>query len=296
MRYGSVCSGIEGFSVAVNALPWKAEWFCEIEPFCCQLLKERYPEVPNYGDITKKAPTAFKPVELIVGGTPCQSFSVQGKRLGMDDDRGQLSLRFCEIVACVNPRWVIWENVPNSLNVDRGEAFASIVRRLDELGYFCAWRVLDSRFFGVAQRRRRVFLVASNRSWRHAGAVLFEPRTDAKDVASSRKVQARKLLDGCAKDGVIGWSGDETPKCGIEVVPTLRASQGGEGVGVFMDGRMSRLTINEWERLQGFEDDYTSIEGATERQRKHALGNSFAVPVMRWIAHRIATVDDARPV
>lgn len=293
MKYGSVCSGIEGFSVAVAALNWSPVWFAEIDPFCRDLLATRYPGVTNYGDITAKPVESFAPVDLIVGGTPCQSFSVQGKRLGMDDERGQLSLRFCDLVASCEPRWVIWENVPHSLNVDGGEAFASIIRRLDELRYFCAWRVLDSRFFGVAQRRRRIFLVASNRSWRHAGAVLFEPRTDAKDVATTRKVQARKLLDACAKDGVIGWSGDETPKCGLEVVPTLRASQGGEGVGVFMDGRMSRLTINEWERLQGFEDDYTRIEGWSERQRRHAIGNSFAVPVMRWITQRIAAVDDA---
>ena len=292
MRYGSVCSGIEAFSVAVSHAPqWTPAWFAEIDPFCCDLLKQRYPGVSNYGDIVAKPIDEFAPVDIVVGGTPCQSFSVQGNRQGLDDERGQLALRFCEIVAQCNPRWVLWENVPGALSHERGEAFACLLHRLGKLGYFCAWRILDARHFGVAQRRRRVFLVGCRRSWRHAGAVLFEPRADGKDVGAAGKVQAGKRVDPRAKGHVIGWSGDTTPKFGINVVPTLRASQGGEGVGVIIDGRMSRLTINEWERLQGFPDDYTKLEGWSERHRRHALGNSFAVPVVRWIAERIEAAD-----
>lgn len=291
ITYGSVCSGIEAFSVAVSGMPFTPVWLAEIEPFCVDLLAARYPGVPNYGDITKRHEDAFAPVDVVIGGTPCQSFSINGKRHGLADARGQLSMRFCDIVASCQPRWVVWENVEHALRVDGGRAFACILRRLGQLGYFSAWRVLDARYFGVAQRRRRVFLVASNRSWRNAGAVLFEPRTDGKDAVTAAEIQAKQRAVTGIGGGAIGWTGDETPKCGIECVPTLRAQQGGEGVGVFMHGKCSKLTVNEWERLQGFPDDYTKISGWSESARRKALGNSFCVNVVRWIAKRIEAVD-----
>ena len=293
MNYGSVCSGIEGFSVAVDGLGWCAKWFAEIDPFCCDLLEARYPGVPNYGDIAQADFRRFAKVDVVVGGTPCQSFSIQGNRQGMGDARGQLARSFAEIVAVSRPRWVVWENVPHALHVDDGRAFASILRGLVDCGYCCAWRVLDAQYFGVPQRRRRLFLVGHIGEIGCAAAVLFEPSANRKHAETTRKIQARERVDEGAKKvpGVIGWSGDETPKCGLGVVPTLRASQGGEGVGIVSGNVGAKLTITEWERLQGFPDGYTKLDGWSESKRRHALGNSFAVPVMRWIAQGIAAVD-----
>jgi DNA (cytosine-5)-methyltransferase 1 len=293
VRYGSVCSGIEAFSVAVNALGWQPQWFAEIDPFCCEVLKRHYPEVLNHGDITQTPLDKFEPVDVVVGGTPCQSFSIQGSKRGLADPRGQLAIRFCEIVSRCRPRWVIWENVANVVNVNGGADFESFLSSVEKCGYSLAWRVLDAQFFGVPQRRRRVFVVGHYRHWGYAAAALFEPRANREDAGPSRKVQARKLLDRCAKDGAIGWSGDETPKGGVNVIPTLRASQGGEGVGVVLGRDVIRLNAKEWERAQGIPDDYTKLAGWSDSQRRKALGNSFAVPVMRWIAEGIADIEAA---
>lgn len=283
MKYGSVCSGIEAARVAFPD-HWQADWFAEIDPFCCALLKDKYPEVPNLGDITSR--TLFPKVDLVIGGTPCQSFSIQGLRKGMDDDRGKLTLRFCEIVRDARPRWVIWENVPNVLQSDGGRAFGGFVGALGELGYGFAYRVLDAQFFGVPQRRRRVFVVA-NPDWRRAAAVLFDRPQHSEAAGAAYEIQQeRQSADGLFEP-LLGWTGDETPKHAVEVVPTLRAQQGGEGVGYIGRGGLDRLTVTEWERLQGLPDDYTKLEGWSDRARRTAIGNSFAVPVVRWIANRI---------
>lgn len=163
-RYLSVCSGMEAASVAWHHLGWKPIGFSEIEPFPCEILKQRFPNVPNYGDLTKHAEWPIEPgsVDLIVGGTPCQAFSVAGLRKGLDDPRGNLALVFLAMADRLRPRWLVWENVPGVLSSSGGRDFGSFIGALAELGYGFAWRVLDSQHFGVAQRRRRVFLVATS--------------------------------------------------------------------------------------------------------------------------------------
>lgn len=289
--YGSVCSGIEAFSQATRDISgWRAGWFSEILPFCNDLLQHHYPEVPNLGDITQTSLQSFTPVDLVVGGTPCQSFSVQGARQGLADARGQLSLRFCDIVAHCQPEWVLWENVPHALRVESGRAFAAITGRLSQLGYHLAWRVLDARYFGVAQRRRRLFLVGNRRSTRRAAEALFEREAAPPHDRAAGEMAHWMEKQSTAPSSVemLGWTGDETPKFEIEATPTLRASQGGEGVG-FVRGRVAaKLTVEEWELLQGFYEGYTKIENWSDSQRRKALGNTFPVPVLRWIAQRIA--------
>lgn len=287
--YGSVCSGIEAFSLAVQPLKhWRASWFSEIDPFCNAVLEARYPGVVNHGDIEKTPPQSFAEVDLIVGGTPCQSFSIQGARGGLADARGQLSLRYCDLVARCKPEWVLWENVPNALRVESGQAFAAIAGRLSQLGYHLAWRVLDSRYFGVPQRRRRLFLVGNNRSPARAAAALFERGANPETPAAARQVRTQKRSTLPSAREMLGWTGDETPKFEIEATPTLRASQGGEGVGFVRGGVAAKLTIEEWEILQGFYEGYTDIEGWGVSHRRKALGNAFPVPVLRWIAGRIS--------
>lgn len=187
MRYLSVCSGIEAASVAWEPLGWEAAAFSEIEPFPCAVLAARFPTVPNMGDMTAISELDLErigPVDLLVGGTPCQSFSVAGRRAGLADVRGQLALSYARIAGAAKPRWVVWENVPGVLSADGGWAFAAFVRSLVELGYRCAWRVLDAQYVGVPQRRRRVFVVGHLGAGPGAESVLFEPEGGARNPAA----------------------------------------------------------------------------------------------------------------
>jgi DNA (cytosine-5)-methyltransferase 1 len=219
MKFGSVCSGIEAASVAWEPLGWKAAWFSEIEPFPSAVLKHHYPDTPNLGDMTA-LPDRIKSGEvqapdLFCGGTPCQAFSVAGLRKSLDDARGNLSLTFCEIANAIDnvrrargepAAIVFWENVPGVLNT-KDNAFGCFLAGLagEELPLLppggkwtnagcvfgseraVAWRVLDAQHFGVAQRRRRVFVVASARDDFDPAAVLFEFDGVRRDSAPSRE-------------------------------------------------------------------------------------------------------------
>lgn len=187
MRYISVCSGIEAASVAWEPLGWKPVAFSEIEKFPCRVLKHRFPDVPNRGDMTKFEEWPDEPVDLLVGGTPCQSFSVAGKRGGMDDPRGQLAFAYAGILAKYRPRWLVWENVPGVLSSNKGRDFAAFVGELVKLGYGVCWRMLDAQHFGVPQRRKRIFAVGYLGDWRPAAAVLFERQSCPGDFAPGRK-------------------------------------------------------------------------------------------------------------
>jgi len=191
MRYISVCSGIEAASVAWEPLGWKPAAFSEIEKFPCRVLKHRFPDVPNRGDMTKFEEWPDEPVDLLVGGTPCQSFSVAGKRGGMDDPRGQLAFAYAGILAKYRPRWLVWENVPGVLSSNKGRDFASFVRELVKLGYGVCWRMLDAQHFGVPQRRKRIFAVGYLGDWRLAAAVLFERQSCPGDFAPGGKTGER---------------------------------------------------------------------------------------------------------
>ena len=187
MKYLSVCSGIEAASVAWHPLGWEPAAFCEIEPFPSAVLKERYPHVVNYGDFTRLSepdhPVRSTPIDILVGGTPCQAFSVAGLRRGLADARGGLTLEFVRLAQALRPRWIVWENVPGVLSQDGGRAFGAFLGALGELGYGFAYRVLDAQYarvdgypYAVPQRRRRVFLVGhSGGDAARAASVLFEP-------------------------------------------------------------------------------------------------------------------------
>lgn len=395
MRFGSVCSGIEAASVAWEPLGWKAAWFSEIEPFPCAALKHHYPDVPNYGDMTTlperilsgevEAPAIF------AGGTPCQAFSVAGNRKSLDDARGNLSLTFCEIADAIDtirqqrnelPVIIFWENVPGCLNTNDnffGCFLAELAGetvplqpsggRWTDAGVVLgpkraiAWRVCDAQYFGLAQRRRRVFVVASAREGFNPAEILFEFDSVRRDSAPSR--EARKGIAADAQSGVIGnrmtafgeYVADETAStikmrdykdatdliCAEVSPPHAFKIRGGcegggkgylgqdeqvcmitcghdqqvavpyqdvvgalcardyKGVGNQYVGEdkviatqyaVRRLTPIECERLQGFPDNYTNIPWrnkpeAPDGPRYKALGNSWAVPVVRWIGKRI---------
>lgn len=339
MRYISLFSGIEAATVAWEPLGWKPVCFAELDPFPCAVLEHRYPDVPNVGDVTKVNWKKFKgKCDVVVGGSPCQSFSVAGKREGLSGESG-LMFEYVRAVREVRPRWFLWENVPGALSSEGGEAFRQLLSEMDKLGYGLAWRVLDAQFFGVAQRRRRVFLVG------RLGAcppveVLFEPEGMRGDHPSSR--EKRQELAAAAERGAssagfkfhqgagagnIGWESEQSPTCtadwhnpavciAVAVDPVICMADDNAKAAIDEDmcgslkvggsapsiaqGRMvvRRLTPKECERLQGFQDDWTKVpyrgkpaEECPDGPRYKAIGNSFAVPVVRWIGERIAMAD-----
>ena len=208
MRYLSVCSGIEAATVAWHSLGWTPVAFSEIESFPAAVLAHHYPKVPNLGDMTKYEEWPDEPINLLVGGTPCQSFSVAGLRKGLADPRGNLMLTYGAIARRYRPEWLVWENVPGVLSSNGGRDFGIFLGMLAELGYGFAYRVLDAQYFGVAQRRRRVFVVANARSWQRAAAVLFESHSLQGHPAPSR--EAKKDVAGTftARANSGGWSQD----------------------------------------------------------------------------------------
>jgi DNA (cytosine-5)-methyltransferase 1 len=188
MKYLSLCSGIEAATVAWHPLGWEAVAYSEIERFPSEVLAHHYPSTPNLGDMTKFKEWNFESdVDLLVGGTPCQSFSVAGLRKGLDDPRGNLMLTYLAIADKYRPRWLVWENVPGVLSSNGGKDFGVFLGALGELGYGFAYRVLDAQYFGVAQRRRRVFVVGYLGDWRAAAAVLFERHSLQGHPAPSRE-------------------------------------------------------------------------------------------------------------
>ena len=174
MNYLSVCSGIEAATCAWHDLGWRPVGFSEIEPFPSAVLKHHYPSVPNLGDMTKYKEWNLDSIGLLVGGTPCQSFSVAGLRKGLEDPRGNLALSYVGILDHFRPKWFVWENVPGVLSSNGGRDFGSFLGALVKIGYGWSYRVLDAQYFGVPQRRRRVFVVGCLGDWESAAKVLFE--------------------------------------------------------------------------------------------------------------------------
>jgi DNA (cytosine-5)-methyltransferase 1 len=356
MRYLDVCAGISASSVAWKPLGWKAAAYSEIESAPRAILEHRQGALPVgwdhhhapgsnttplFGDFTQIEAHHVGPIDLLVGGTPCQDFSVAGLRAGLDGDRGNLSLEFLRLADRTRPRWVVWENVPGVLSQDEGRAFGAIIGGLGELGYGAAYRVLDAQFFGLAQRRRRVFVVGYLGDWRRGSAVLFERSCLSGHPAPRRQGQtpvAGTLAAGAHPGGFNGqdayagnliacrvsgnagaWdTGDRTDALTaahdgaaqrlvafaqnqrnevrlMDIAGACAAEAGMKQTTYVRTPRVRKMTPREWERLQGFPDDYTLVphrgKPMADGPRYKALGNSMAVPVMRWIGERIAAVD-----
>jgi DNA (cytosine-5)-methyltransferase 1 len=227
MKYLSLCSGIEAATVAWHPLGWEAVAYSEIERFPSEVLAHHYPNTPNLGDMTKfKEWTNVSNVDVLVGGTPCQSFSVAGLRKGLDDPRGNLMLTYLAIADKYRPKWLVWENVPGVLSSNGGHDFASFLRGLGELGYGFAYRVLDAQYFGVAQRRRRVFVVGYLGDWQRAAAVLFERDSLCGNPAPSR--QKREGVAGTitTRTGVSRNNHEECVTWPAEISSTLDTTFG----------------------------------------------------------------------
>jgi DNA (cytosine-5)-methyltransferase 1 len=350
------------------ALAWLgASFFSEIEKFPREVLAYHYPDVPLHGDFTTIGENQYGSIDFLVGGTPCQSFSVAGLRKGLDDERGNLSLEFIKLAQRVRPRWVVWENVPGVLSSNGGRDFGSFLGALGEIGYGFAYRVLDAQYFGVAQRRRRVFVVGYFGDWRRAAAVLFERESLRGNPAPSRE-KGKKPAPTVTAGPPFSRTGNDRVECDANVTNwpakvacTLNAAfaekqgledqhinggaslfvpqtigpltagmskgpRGTEGLesnhvlafpsnanadsmaaigndlsptlkhdpmAIQREMAVRRITPTECERLQGFPDGYTNIKDkCPDGPRYKALGNSMAVPVMKWIGERIQMVEN----
>jgi len=237
VNYLSVCSGIEAATVAWHHMGWKPVGFSEIEKFPSQVLAHHYPQVTNFGDMTKyKEWKLDDSIGLLVGGTPCQSFSVAGLRKGLDDPRGNLALTYVGILDKFRPKWCVWENVPGVLSSGGGRDFGSFIGALAELGYGWAYRVLDAQNFGVAQRRRRVFVVGCLGGWESAAEVLFESESLSGDIKQGKKTRKNitKYPPDCvgtllARDykGLGSFDHDKMIVHAADKCPTITASGSG---------------------------------------------------------------------
>lgn len=368
MTFGSVCSGILGAELAWEPLGWKPLWCAEIDRFPCAVINYRRKDLVNLGDFTQPDPPPAA-VDVLVGGTPCQSFSAAGQRGGLDDPRGDLALQFAELAVRVGARWVVWENVPGVLSSGEGRDFGTFLGALVERGYHLAYRVLDAKFWRLAQQRRRVFVVGYLGDWRPPAAVLFEPPSLQGDLGESQPA-GTPFIDGTGKsfascvetnptggldsqnlvsrsllakgnpswcpsvetlvshtlgasrspdDGAGAFIGFDPSKLGqnnanpqpgnvsptllgdpksrAAVARTLRARHDSGGdpsrdTWAQHPAGVRKLTPLEYERLQGFPDNWTLIPGASDSARYKAIGNAFPVPVVRWIGERIQMVEE----
>ena len=256
MRYGSVCSGVEAATVAWHELGWKPQWFSEIEQFPSAVLKHHYPNIPNMGDMTKHKEWKNGAIDLLVGGTPCQSFSVAGLRKGLDDPRGNLMLTYLAIAEQYRAKWLVWENVPGVLSSNGGKDFGAFLGALGELGYGFAYRVLDAQYFGVPQRRKRVFVVGCLGDWPSAAAVLFESHSLQRHSAPRRQ-KGQKPSPTVTTGAPFSRTGNEQVECDA-IVPFRSSSFGGfqKGVGTLRASRLGdeTLTIGTLDTQCGFQN------------------------------------------
>jgi DNA (cytosine-5)-methyltransferase 1 len=215
MKYLSVCSGIEAATVAWHSLGCEAVAYSEIEPFPSAVLAHHYPDTPNLGDMTKYRgwdSGKIGSIDVLAGGTPCQSFSVAGLRQGLKDPRGNLMLTYLGIADRYRPRWLVWENVPGVLSSDGGRDFGTFLGALAKLGYGWAYRILDAQWFGVAQRRKRVFVVGHLGNASRAAKVLFESESVCRNSVPSR--EKGKKVAGAIGARTCRSSGVQDAECG----------------------------------------------------------------------------------
>jgi len=264
MRYGSVCSGVEAATLAWHPLGWEASFYSEIEKFPRAVLAHHYPDTPLHGDFTTIGADEYEPIDLLVGGTPCQSFSVAGLRKGMADDRGNLALEFLKLAERTRAQWVVWENVPGVLSSNGGRDLGSFLGGLGEIGYGYAYRILNAQYFGVPQRRRRIFLVGYLGDWRPPVSVLFERQSLYGHPPPSRKERQTIAEETGGSPPGRGWPVNTTPtlnaafgeKQGLEdqhalggaglFVPHSVMSDGQANATVMEDGTVPTLTcIND---------------------------------------------------
>lgn len=304
IRAGSLFSGIGGLDLAAERAGMRVVWQCEIDRYCRRVLGRHWPDVPCYDDVTKLRGEELEPIDLLMGGFPCQDLSIAGRRAGLAGRESKLFYELVRLAGELGPRWLVIENVPGLLSSNDGRDMGAVVGALAELGYWWAYRVLDAQYFGVPQRRRRVVIVGYSGEGGSATKVLFESESLLRDTPprrASSEATAGTLGGG---SGCRGWPSDTDCMTFVSVMGdishTLTGSTGedgtGKGVAIIAGSHdpayVRRLTPRECERLQGFPDDWTVGESDTRRYRM--LGNAVAIPVFEWVFHRLVEEDRSR--
>lgn len=309
---GSVCSGIEAASVAWLPLGMKFEWFSEIADFPSRVLKAKYPTISNLGDMNfipqKIENNEIVAPDIICGGTPCQAFSFAGWQKGLNDDRGNLTLKFVEIINSndkvrlangKNRTVVFWENVEGVLS-DKTNAFGCLISSLAGMSEpmkqtkwpsagiiygkdrNVAWRIIDAKYFGLPQQRKRLYLIAGGKEF-HPENVLFERKTHEPVSIPNYNLTFEK--EGCKFEVFREYTDCLYAAYGTKWNGNAAATNG--SLFVVQDGRIRRLSPLETERLMGFPDNYTDLPKSRKTNRYQATGNSWSVPVVKWLGTRL---------
>lgn len=333
MKFLELCAGIGGFRQALENLGCECVGYSEIDKHAIKLYSAWYNDECNFGDITKIEAEKLPDFELLVGGFPCQAFSVAGKRGGFNDTRGTIFFDFARIMKAKKPKFAIFENVKGLLNHDGGKTYETMLRTLNELGYNAQWGILNTRFHGLPQNRERVYIVANLRE-RSSTKILFErgdgitdkmERTENGIIGQfyNRKGKTHQDLGVISSEGhspALLATTHKNPRIvkigdidGLNtqysrvydsegVSATLNAQGGGLGAktGLYNAGdKVRRLTPKECFRLQGFKDEMVELGyklGISDTQLYKMAGNAVSVPVVEWVAQRVLNWDNLRDI
>jgi DNA (cytosine-5)-methyltransferase 1 len=298
LRVASFFAGIGGFDLGFDRAGIQTVWQCEKKAFCLDILEKHWPDVARCTDITEAKADDIPDAEIWAGGFPCQDVSLarMGPRSGLRGKQSGLFYDFAELIAARRPPLVILENVAALLSSHGGRDFAIILRSLAELGYGVAWRVLDSRYFGIPQSRTRVFIVGALGGAASAGSVLFEPECGDRDFEKGRPdgekfISPFAISVGNPQQGFV----KKLAHCLYAESARHTGTDWSRNYVSYPDGRVRRLTPLETERLQGFPDNWTmptkTIENVNtlDSARYHACGNAVSVPVAEWLGQRIVS-------
>lgn len=304
MEFISLFSGVGGFDLGFERAGMRCIAQVETDRFARAVLERHYPDVYKLEDVRHAGKHNLPAASLICGGFPCQDVSIAGHRAGLAGGRSGLWFEFSRLVGEIKPSWVVIENVPGLLSSNGGHDFAVILRGLVEYGYRVAWRVLDAQYFGVPQRRSRLFIVGHLGDGR-AAQVLFERESMSRNIAAIQRTRDSypRIVGTLAASGAgtarpAGQRNELdmlVPVTSSSASPTLLSGTDGSkwgnnqwirnGHGAIHNGRVRRLTPAECERLQGFPDGWTA--GQSDATRYKQMGNAIAVPVAEWIGRRI---------
>lgn len=329
--FGSLCAGIEAASLVFEPMGLKPLWLSEIAQFPSWFLKEKYGHINNVGDMNdipeKILNKSMECPDLLCGGTPCQAFSLAGWKNGLNDSRGQLTLKYIEILDCIDKvreekkksdAVFFWENVEGVLK-DKTNAFGCflaglvglnepiIVDKWPNAGIIhgpkrnVAWRVLDSKYFGLPQQRKRLYVLGGGKNYYpenylfEKGDIIDDPFKKINDNNynlfekeadyDKKSTELQRVIDGNSVEVFRAYTDCLYAAYGTKWNGNAAAFNG--SLFIAQNNRLRRLTPMECERLMGFPDNYTLLEGCKDTNRYQAVGNSWAVPVIKWIADRL---------
>jgi DNA (cytosine-5)-methyltransferase 1 len=285
LKHLSLFTGVGGFDLGFEAAGMTTVGQVEIDRKCGEVLAAHWPDVPRHDDVTtaKEWIDSVGTIDIVSGGFPCQDVSVAGFRAGLAGERTGLFWDALALAQAAKARWIVLENVPGLLSSNEGRDFGTVISALADAGYgHVEWRVLDSQFFGVPQRRRRVFIVGCAGTPR-GGSVLVESESGSGYLEEDEAT--REETTDAAKHSPIAFGHTQ----GLDIqashiaAPTIRKN--GSGGAVLTGKQVRRLTPRECERLQGFPDDWTSVLNDSERYKQ--MGNAVTVPVAEWVGRMI---------